>query len=95
MERVKIIEIIQLIVIIFLIVFGLFIFYQIVKKILGGSWETEDIIVALLVLDITFTFTIALNQIKYNVDYNYFKKNMHSLAKDFKEHVSLNDREID
>lgn len=79
--------------IIFLIIFGLFVFYQIIKKILGGSWQTEDIIVALLILDITFTFTIALNQVKYNIDYNYFKKNMRSLAKDFKEHVTLTNNE--
>lgn len=83
-------DVIQLLLMIILIIFGLFLLYQVVLKILGGSWQTEDIIVSLLILSISFTFAIALNQIRYNVDYNYFKRNIHSLAKDFKEHVSLN-----
>ncbi len=83
-------DVIQLLLMIILIIFGLFLLYQVVLKILGGSWQTEDIIVSLLILSISFTFAIALNQIRYSVDYNYFKRNIHSLAKDFKEHVSLN-----
>lgn len=70
----KILDVLQLILIIFLIIFGSFIIYQIIRKILSGSWETEDIIISLLFLTIAIVFTIALNQIKLGTDYRYFKR---------------------
>ncbi len=81
----KALDIIQVILIIFLIVFGIFILYQIIRKILGGSWDNETIIISLLIFNISFTIAIALNLIKFNTDYNYFKKYMHNFAKDFRE----------
>ena len=37
---------------ILLILFGLFIAYQLLKKIIGGSWQTESLIIALLVFNL-------------------------------------------
>jgi hypothetical protein len=82
----NIIEFIQTTTIILLIIFGLFILYQIIKKITGGSWATEDIIVSLLILNIGITFTLALNQVKTNSNYNHLRNQFNYLAKDFKQH---------
>ena len=85
----RIIEVIQAIAIIMLILFGIFAAYQIVNKILGGSWETEDIILALLIFNIGFSFTIALNQMKSSSDNSYLRHQFGCLAKDFKAHLSM------
>ena len=45
---------------ILLILFGLFIAYQLVRAILGGSWETEGLIIALLLFNLGLTWKIAL-----------------------------------
>lgn len=81
----KIIDVIQLILIIFSIIFGLFILYQVILKVLGGSWTTEAIIISFLFLLISIVFTIALNQIRFSVDYNYLKKYIYNFVKDFRE----------
>lgn len=86
----KLIDRIELIVIVLLIIFGLFIAYQIILKIFGGSWATEDIIVALLVFVIGFVFTIALNLVKLNLKHGHLEKQFYFLAKDFKEYIHMN-----
>jgi len=84
----KLIDKIEFIAIILLIILGLFIAYQIILKIFGGSWATEDIIVALLIFIIGFVFTIALNLVKLNLKHDYLERQFRFLAKDFKEHLS-------
>ena len=84
----KFIDIIQTILIIFLIVFGLFLAYQIILKILGGSWQTESLIISLLMLNIGITFTLAINHAKINARIAHLTYQFRSLAKDFKEHLS-------
>jgi uncharacterized integral membrane protein len=88
MTNKKLIDRIEFIAIILLIIFGLFIAYQIILKIFGGSWATEDIIVALLVFVIGFVFTIALNLVKLNLKHDHLEKQFFHLAKDFKEQLS-------
>ena len=84
----KAIDILQTVIIILLIIFGLFVAYQIILKIFGGSWSTEDIIVALLIFNIGFVFTLALNQARTSSKLNYLGLQFKCLAKDFKEHLS-------
>ena len=43
---------------IILILLGLFIGFQILRKILGGSWETESIIIALLIFNLSLTWRL-------------------------------------
>jgi len=88
----KLIDRIEFVAIILLIIFGLFIAYQIILKIFGGSWATEDIIVALLVFVIGFVFTIALNLVKLNLKHDRLERQFYFLAKDFKKHVSYKDK---
>lgn len=88
MKNKKIIDKIQWVLIILLIIFGLFIAYQLIRKILGGSWSTENIIIALLMFNIGLTFTITISHTKLNSDYQHLERRFSYLARDFKEHIS-------
>lgn len=84
----KILEIVEIIIKLFIIVFGIVIIYRVVLKILGGSWQTENIIIALLIANITLTFALAINQAKMGAEVGHFKNQFKCLAKDFKYHLS-------
>ena len=43
---------------IILVLFGVFIAYQILRKILGGSWQTESIIIALLLFNLGISWKL-------------------------------------
>jgi len=43
---------------IFLILFGLFIAYQLILKIFGGSWQTEALVIAFLIFNIGLTWKL-------------------------------------
>ena len=46
---------------ILLILLGLIIIYQLLKKILGGSWQMESLIIALLMLNLGLTWKMSFN----------------------------------
>ena len=81
----KTIDVIQKVMVVLLILFGLFIAYQLVRKIFGGSWQTEDLVISLLMLNIGITFTIAISHIKTNFRLSFLERQFSCLAKDFKE----------
>ncbi len=56
-----------------LVIFGLFILYQIIKKIFGGSLTVEDMIISLLVFNIGATFTIGIMFAQLKSDLNYLR----------------------
>jgi hypothetical protein len=64
---------------ILLIILGLIIIYQLTIKILGGSWETEAIIIALLFLNLGLTWKLSLNLLKLDFKFdrhiNWHKQN--------------------
>lgn len=70
-----------------LIIFGLFIVYQIIKKSIGGSWTTEDIIISLLIFNLGCVFTIGLALAKLTSDHKHLANQFRSLADDFKKHI--------
>ena len=84
----KIFNITQVILIIILLILGIFLAYQIIRKIFGGSWSNEDIILTLLVFNLGCVFTIILNLAKLNSDHQHLERQFFHLAKDFKEHIS-------
>jgi len=45
---------------ILLIILGLIIIYQLLRKIFGGSWQTESIIIALLMFNLGLTWKICM-----------------------------------
>ena len=51
---------------ILLIIFGLFIAYQLIRVIFGGSWQTEAIIIALLMFNLALTWKLSSNIWKLN-----------------------------
>ncbi len=69
---------------IILIIFALFIIYQIIRKILGGSWETQDILIALMILLIGFIFNMTIKLTRLESNFNNLKTSFCNLAKDFK-----------
>jgi hypothetical protein len=52
------------------ILFGLFIAYQLIRAILGGSWETEGLIIALLVFNLGLTWKLTINILKLNMKFD-------------------------
>ncbi len=45
---------------IILILLGLFIAYQIIRKIVGGSWQTESLIISLLIFNLGLTWRLSM-----------------------------------
>ncbi|MFA6022837.1 MAG: hypothetical protein WC781_01995 [Candidatus Pacearchaeota archaeon] len=89
-QTLDLLDIIQIIVTIILIIFAIVILYQIIKKILGGSWTTENIIVTLLVALIGLVFTNSIHLAKLSSDYKHLNIQFRNLAKDFKYHLQTN-----
>lgn len=66
---------------------GLFVAYQIIRKILGSSWSIEDIIISLLIFNLGVMFTIGLSLSSLKSDHKHLSNQFKSLASDFKEHI--------
>ncbi|MEA3329904.1 MAG: hypothetical protein U9Q06_04120 [Nanoarchaeota archaeon] len=84
----KIINVIQIIMMIFVISFGLFIAYQIILKLFGHSWSSENLIISLLMANIGLTFVLTINQVKTSARLYYFENQFRCLAKDFKQYIT-------
>ncbi len=80
MENKKLVKIIEIIT----VLFGLFILFQIIRKVLGGSWGTENIILGLVVLNTGCIFTIAFILARLISDHNHLKDQFRCMARDFK-----------
>ncbi len=78
---------IEKVIVTFLVIFGLFLLFQIVKKMFGGSWTTEDIILGLLVFNLGCLFTVGILVAQLKSDHSHLKGQFKSLATDFKVHV--------
>ena len=85
--EIKMKKIIENVLITLLIIFGFFIVYQIIKRILGGSWTTEDIIISLLIFNLGCIFTIGLSLARLTSAHNHLSNQFKSLANDFKQHI--------
>jgi len=72
-----------------LTIFAAFITYQIFLALSGGSWSNENIIIALLILNIGCTFTIGLALGALNSDHKHLKNQFRHFATDFKEYIKL------
>jgi len=53
-----------------LIILGLFIAYQLLRAIFGGSWQTESLIIALLIFNLGLTWRISVNFVKLNIKFD-------------------------
>ena len=71
-------DIIDKILTLVLIIFGIFLIYQVILFLVGGSWEFESIIIGLLILLITFIFKI---NTKIDTNLGEFKQFKNSFRK--------------
>lgn len=69
------------------VLFALYILFQIVRKMFGGSWDTENIIIGLLVFNLGCVFTIGILVAQLKSDHNNLKWQFKNLANDFKMHI--------
>ena len=58
-----------------LILLGLFIAYQIIKAILGGGWQTESIIIALLIFNLGLTWKLTM-KFEGHLNWHKLKNNL-------------------
>ena len=58
-----------------LILFGLFIVYKLSKAIFGGSWQTESIVIALLIFNLGLTYRMAL-KIDSHISWHRIKRDI-------------------
>ncbi len=70
-----------------MVIFGLYLLFQVLRKVFGGSWSTEDLILGLLIFNLGCTFTIGLMVTQIKSDQSHLKGQFKSLAGDFKRHV--------
>ncbi len=68
-----------------MILFGLFILYQIIRNILGGSWGAEAFIAALVILNLSICFNNSKELAAHKAEFREFKRSMQEMTKDFKE----------
>jgi len=54
---------------ILLIILGLFIVYQLLLKIIGGSWQTEALIIAILFFNLGLTWKLSMNFYKLEMKF--------------------------
>jgi len=60
---------------ILLILFGLFIAYQLLRAIFGGSWQTEALVIALLIFNLGLTWKLNMKFEGHMVWHKFNKKN--------------------
>lgn len=66
--------------------FGLYILYEILRKMSGGSWGIQEMIFGLTVLTLGFVFHLAMSLSEVKTDVHHLRAQFHSLATDFKAH---------
>ncbi len=73
-----------------LIILGIFLSIQLVKVIVGGSWNAEDIIIGLLIFSLGLNITVLRRADHNSHRLDNLTKSFKSLARDFKKHVRSN-----
>lgn len=68
-----------------LAIFGLFLVYQTIRYILGGSWALDGIVVGLLILNLSLTIANIAKLSRFEGEFGEFKRAMLTMANDFKE----------
>ncbi len=87
-------EVLSIIAQIFAYIFGVIVIIQLIKLILGGSWKTEDITLALVMAILTFVFGIMGYLIKLNNKVSKVERMIHGHIEWHKGRDSLKKKEI-
>ena len=66
------------------ILFGIFMVFQVLRYVFGGSWAVEGLILGMLFFCVTGIFVISSVLIELKSDFKHHKSQFMSLARDFK-----------
>jgi hypothetical protein len=80
-------DMIESIILILLILFGIFIIYQVYRILFGGSWNPEDVIIALLIFTLGLTVVVLRKSDSNAHKLMNISRSFNSLAEDFKGHM--------
>ena len=69
---------------ILIFLFGIFLIYQILRIVFGGSWTIEELILALLIFVVGAVFTIVIMLVELKSDHKHLKNQFKCLARDFR-----------
>lgn len=72
---------------ILIVIFGMYLLFQLIKIIFGGSWSSEDMVIALLIFDTSCLFTVIILIVQVKTDLGNLKSQFRALATDFKAHL--------
>jgi len=67
------------------ILWALFVVYQILRKVFGGSWAIEEVILGMAFINITATISMAVLFGYMKADISYMKNDIKSVKKELKE----------
>ncbi|MBS3119357.1 hypothetical protein J4475_00880 [Candidatus Woesearchaeota archaeon] len=70
--------------ILFLLILGILLAYQVALKMAGGSWQTEDLILGLLLFNVSATFTIGILVAQMKAELRHFTNQFSNLIGDMK-----------
>ncbi|MBU0980254.1 MAG: hypothetical protein KJ709_05580 [Nanoarchaeota archaeon] len=77
-----------------ILLLGLYVTYQIIKILLGGSWAVEDVILALLIFNLGLSGMILRTSTGNMHDIKHLDRGFKALAKDFKDHRDLVEKHL-
>jgi peptidoglycan biosynthesis protein MviN/MurJ (putative lipid II flippase) len=80
-------EFLILILVILLFLFGIFIACQIILKIAGKSWQTENLVISLLIFNLGAVFTTVIMLVTLLSAHKNLERRFSCLSRDFKEHI--------
>lgn len=60
-------------------VFGLYVMFQLIKKIFGGSWDTEDIVIGILLFNTGAILTVGMITAEMKSDYKHLNARMQGI----------------
>lgn len=72
---------------ILIVIFGMYLLLQLIRIIIGGSWSSEDMVIALLIFDTSCLFTVIILIVQVKTDLGNLKSQFRALATDFKAHL--------
>ena len=69
---------------IILVAFGIFLIFQVIRVIMGGSWSSEDIILGFVIFNTTCLFTLGIMFAQLKSDMDHLKVDVNGLKRDNK-----------
>ena len=68
--------------------FGLLLIYQLAKKLLGGSWTSESVMMGFLFTLVLLMVETRVSLVRVESDLKHLRNQFNALARDFKQFLS-------